>query len=175
MLRLYWNTALLSLVTFLGPENVFVSIVESGSLDDTKGALRDLEEGLKGLGAETRIVLGETMDEQIEGTRHVPFEREGWIYTGREAHGDEGWEKRRIPHLAKLRNQAMEPLLLVKKRFDRVLWINDVVFTVSHVVLFGKGRGANCKQNEDVATLLSTREGNYAAACAMDFSKSADM
>jgi hypothetical protein len=135
MLRLYWNAALLSLVSFLGPKNVFVSIVESGSLDDTKGALRDLEEGLNGLGAENRISLGETNEEQVEASRHVPWEREGWIYTGREVRGDRGWEKRRIPHLAKLRNQAMEPLFLVKKRFDRVLWVNDVVFTVSHVVV----------------------------------------
>ncbi|TVY37314.1 Alpha-1,3-mannosyltransferase [Lachnellula subtilissima] len=157
MLRLYWNAALLSLVSFLGPKNVFVSILESGSLDDTKGALGDLEEALNGLGVENSIVLGETMDEQIEEMKHVPSDREGWIYTGREGFGDGGWEKRRIPHLAKLRNNAMEPLFLVKTRFDKVLWLNDVVFT-----------------NEDVATLLSTREGDYAAVCAMDFSSNAD-
>ena len=139
MLRLYWNAALLSLVSFLGPKNVFVSILESGSLDDTKGALRDLDEALNGLGVESRIVLGETMHEQIEGTKHVPFDREGWIYTGREGFGDGGWEKRRIPHLAKLRNQAMEPLFQVETRFDKVLWVNDVVFTVSHVALLGTG------------------------------------
>ncbi|TVY48781.1 Alpha-1,3-mannosyltransferase [Lachnellula occidentalis] len=156
MLRLYWNAALLSLVSFLGPQNVFVSILESGSLDDTKGALRDLEQALNDLGAENRIVLGETQEEQIAGQKHVPVDRDGWLYTGREGFGDGGWEKRRIPHLAKLRNNAMEPLFLVKRKFDKVLWVNDVVFT-----------------NEDVATLLSTREGNYAAACAMDFSSDA--
>ncbi|TVY87426.1 hypothetical protein LAWI1_G007074 [Lachnellula willkommii] len=157
MLRLYWNAALLSLVSFLGPANVFVSISESGSLDDTKGALRDLEERLNALGVQNRIVLGESMEEQIEAQKHVPGDREGWVYTGREGFGDGGWEKRRIPHLAKSRNHAMEPLFLVERRFDKVLWVNDVVFT-----------------NEDVATLLSTREGDYAAVCAMDFSSNAD-
>lgn len=124
---------MLSLVAFLGSSNVFVSIVESGSLDDTKGALRDLEEGLKDLGVETKFVFGEDVYGQMESLKHVPSDKHGWIHTGRKQ-GDEGWEKRRIPHLAALRNQAMEPLLQVEQRFDRVLWINDVVFTVSHVL-----------------------------------------
>lgn len=145
MLRLYWSSALLSLVQFLGPQNVFVSILESGSLDNTKGALQDLETSLTALGAGSRIVLGESVEEQLESLRHMPpdGQRDGWIWTGREKStwrgvefevGDKGWEKRRIPHLAELRNRAMEPLGELKEkgeRFQRVLWINDVVFTVS--------------------------------------------
>ncbi|TVY52059.1 hypothetical protein LSUE1_G009978, partial [Lachnellula suecica] len=175
MLRMYWSAALLSLVSFLGPQNVYVSILESGSLDDTKGALRDVEAGLKELGAESRIVLEEDAGEQQEALKHVPpeGERDGWLFTGRKETvapvgvevgrlevGDHGWEKRRIPHLAASRNKAMEPLAerekAGKSKFDRVLWINDVVFT-----------------NEDVATLLATRDGDYAAVCAMDFSSNA--
>lgn len=38
--------------------------------------------------------------------------------------------------------------------FRRVLWVNDVVFTV-----------------DDVCTLLTTNAGDYAAACSLDFSK----
>ncbi|RAL66182.1 hypothetical protein DID88_005854 [Monilinia fructigena] len=54
----------------------------------------------------------------------------------------------------------MEPLLKVwdegrGRKFDRVLWINDVVFTTT-----------------DVTTLLSTNSRSYAAACALDFSYS---
>ncbi|RDL38575.1 uncharacterized protein BP5553_02915 [Venustampulla echinocandica] len=160
MLRLYWNAALLSLVSFLGPENVFVSIVESGSRDDTKGALLDLESELTKLGVESKVVLGEDVYAQMAGLLDVPKDedKKGWIYTGL---GEEGWQKRRIPHLAELRNTAMEPLLALnddsKRTYDKILWINDVVFT-----------------NEDIATLLSTREGNYAAACSLDFSSSAD-
>ncbi|KAG9234352.1 glycosyltransferase family 69 protein [Amylocarpus encephaloides] len=158
MLRLYWNTALISLCTFLGPENVYVSIVESGSQDDTKGALVDLQVELGSLGVKNRIVLGEDMEEQMRGLEEVPGEgeREGWVRSGR---GESGWEKRRIPHLAALRNRAMEPLFESEVgMWDRVLWINDVIFT-----------------NEDVATLLSTRDGEYAAACALDFSHHAEI
>ncbi len=52
------------------------------------------------------------------------------MFTGR---GRSGWEVRRIPHLADLRNRAMRPLreMAPGRMFDRVLWINDVVFTVS--------------------------------------------
>jgi hypothetical protein len=134
MLRLYWNSALLRLIDILGPENVYVSILESGSQEDTKGALRELELKLNTRGVQNRIVLGIDAEEHVERLKNVPEEgkREGWIFTAR---GDKGWELRRIPYLADLRNKVMAPLLEFEEtsyeRFDRVLWINDVVFTVS--------------------------------------------
>lgn len=131
MLRLYWSDALLKLVTHLGPQNVFISIYESGSQEDTKGALRELEASLNALGVENRITLGMTVEEQSTEVGNVPEDKTGWIFTGRQ---EKGWEVRRIPYLANLRNKAMEPLAEMeqKRRFDRVLWINDVVFTVSY-------------------------------------------
>ncbi|KAE8447547.1 hypothetical protein EG329_010677 [Mollisiaceae sp. DMI_Dod_QoI] len=165
MLRLYWNTALLKLCSQLGPKNVYVSILESGSLEDTKGALRDLEEKLDELGVERRIEYGVSSEEQGAMLKDVPEAgedgegRRGWIFTGR---GERGWEVRRIPYLAELRNRAMEPLVELegdgKGRFDTVLWINDVVFST-----------------EDVTTLLATRDGDYAAACALDFSGNSEV
>jgi hypothetical protein len=132
MLRLYWNSALIRLVEALGPENVFVSILESGSQEDTKGALRDLVEKLDNLGVDNKIVLGIDAEGQAETLKNVPEEgkRDGWIFTAR---GEKGWELRRIPYLAELRNRVMAPLLDEAKdtRFDKVLSINDVVFTVS--------------------------------------------
>ncbi len=133
MLRLYWSRALLALCSALGPSNVYVSILESGSQEDTKGALRDLEAKLNELGVENRIELGQDVYEQFEELQAVPGpdeDRTGWIFTGR---GPKGWEVRRIPYLAALRNRAMQPLLEMKskRKFDRVLWINDVVFRVS--------------------------------------------
>lgn len=138
MLRLYWNSALLRLCSHLGPENVYVSILESGSREDTKGALIDLMRQLDELGVENRIELGMDVEEQVAMLKDVPdvdenlYARKGWIFTGR---GERGWEVRRIPYLAELRNRVMEPLEQMEKerRFDTVLWINDVVFTVSHV------------------------------------------
>lgn len=132
MLRLYWNSALIRLVEALGTENVFVSILESGSQEDTKGALRDLVDKLDSMGVDNKIVLGIDAVEQAETLKNVPEEgeRDGWIFTAR---GKTGWELRRIPYLAELRNMVMAPLLNEVKdtRFDKVLWINDVVFTVS--------------------------------------------
>ena len=133
MLRLYWNSALLDLVKKLGTANVFVSIVESGSYEDTKGALTDLEMSLNDLEVDNRVSLGQTSEEQIDYLMTPPESesKPGWIFTGR---GDTGWELRRIPHLAETRNKAMEPLaelMSAGKKFDKILWINDVVFTVS--------------------------------------------
>ncbi|KUJ11227.1 uncharacterized protein LY89DRAFT_689123 [Mollisia scopiformis] len=160
MLRLYWNSALLRLCEHLGPKNVYVSILESGSLEDTKGALRDLMGKLNEMGVQNRIELGMDVKEQVAMLKEVPEDpdaRQGWIFTGR---GQRGWEVRRIAYLAELRNRAMEPLEMMEKemKFDTILWINDVVFT-----------------SEDVTTLLATRDGDYAAACALDFSGNAEM
>lgn len=137
MLRMFWNAALLNLVQHLGPSNVYVSIVESGSQEDTKGALMDLKGELDKLGARSTISLGIDVWEQAAELQNFPGEdgdRSGWIFTGR---GKSGWEVRRIPYLANLRNKAMEPLLGMSpgEKFDKVLWINDVVFTVCLLLL----------------------------------------
>ncbi|PQE12900.1 polysaccharide export protein [Rutstroemia sp. NJR-2017a BBW] len=153
MLRKNWTEALLALATHLGPQNVYVSVVESGSMDDTKGALVDLDGMLGDMGVGRTIALGMDLEGQLAELARVPGE-------GRTEKSESGWEMRRIPYLARLRNQAMEPLLKLwdegrGRKFDKVLWINDVVFTT-----------------EDVTTLLSTNSGSYAAACSLDFSRS---
>jgi hypothetical protein len=137
ILRMSWSAALLDLVAVLGPENVYLSIVESGSQEDTKGALAELREGLEKLGVKNTMAFGFDAWEQLEELQNVPAENEdrsGWIFTGR---GKSGWEVRRIPYLANLRNQAMKPLLKMfpREKFEKVLWINDVVFTVSSLYL----------------------------------------
>jgi hypothetical protein len=132
MLRLYWMPALLVLVQDLGVHNIFVSIVESGSQDGTKDALNELKFELERLGVGNKIVLGQDASAQVEELESIPAEgrRQGWLFTGR---GPEGWEKRRIPFLSEQRNRAMEPLMELQPniRFEKVVWINDVVFTVS--------------------------------------------
>ncbi|KAF7872407.1 hypothetical protein EAF04_003328 [Stromatinia cepivora] len=160
MLRLNWSPALISLVQHLGPQNVYVSIIESGSWDGTKAALMDLDGMLDEAGVERTIELGMDREAQLEELEHVPAEgqdRTGWLFTGRKE-SESGWEMRRIPYLARLRNRAMEPLLRVwdegrGRKFDKILWINDVVFTTA-----------------DVTTLLATNNNSYAAACSLDFS-----
>ncbi|KAF2139385.1 glycosyltransferase family 69 protein [Aplosporella prunicola CBS 121167] len=147
LLRAHWNTAVFELAQALGPANVFVSIYESNSYDDTKGALRELDDNLRRIGARTNIVLDTATREQ-ELRRDDAAD--GWVRT------PEGKrEVRRISYLARLRNRTLQPLADLEKqgfRFDKVVFLNDVVFTA-----------------HDVLKLLATHSGHYAAACALDF------
>ncbi|ELR10247.1 hypothetical protein VC83_08959 [Pseudogymnoascus destructans] len=156
IIRSHWSSAVLDLVKHFGAENVYISVAESGSWDNTKGALRDLDAELEKLGVERNIELKDiTHKDEIERT---PGPNEaGWIQTSR---GKK--ELRRIPYLAEIRNNVMAKLQDLAggkggrepRVFDKVIWLNDVVFTT-----------------EDVTTLIATRDGDYAAACSIDFSK----
>jgi hypothetical protein len=134
ILREYWITALLDLVSHCEKGNIYVSILESGSWDGTKDALRGLDTELEKLGVERSVVLSDkTHEDEIN---RVPVEVEkGWIWSTRGK-----IEMRRLPFLARTRNAAMEKLreLAVRsdaeggsRTFDRVLWLNgDVIFRV---------------------------------------------
>jgi hypothetical protein len=149
ILRSHWNAALEALVQELGIDNVFVSIYESGSFDDTKGALRELDSTLERLQVKRSIMLSD-LSHADQITRQ-PADQ-GWIKTPAGQ-----TELRRIPFLASIRNEVLKPLEVAKahgERFDTILFLNDVVFTT-----------------EDVLRLLDTNDGEYAAACSLDFSK----
>ncbi|KAI0594494.1 cryptococcal mannosyltransferase 1-domain-containing protein [Biscogniauxia sp. FL1348] len=154
ILRGAWNKAVLDLVDYFGPANIYVSAIESGSQDGSKDALIELKAALDENGVPNTISLGMTVWEQLEEieTRPPPDAREpGWIWNVAEGQ----FEMRRIPYLARVRNQAMEPLKQLEKEgrtFDKVLWLNDVVF-----------------DTEDIVTLFNTHGGEYAAACSMDY------
>jgi hypothetical protein len=134
ILREYWIPALLDLVSHCEKGNIYVSILESGSWDGTKDALRGLDTELEKLGVERSVVLSDkTHEDEIN---RVPVEVEkGWIWSTRGK-----IEMRRLPFLARTRNAAMEKLreLAVRsdaeggsRTFDRVLWLNgDVIFRV---------------------------------------------
>ncbi|KAI4150709.1 MAG: hypothetical protein LQ341_001052 [Variospora aurantia] len=149
VLRSHWNTAVLRLVEHIGSKNVFVSVLESGSWDDSKGALRHLDEELQRLGVPRKVILEKTTHADEISQRPG---KDGWIDTAR---GKK--EMRRIPYLSRLRNRSLEPLTTLAEEgttFDRILFLNDVVF-----------------DTQDVVSLLSTRGGEYAAACSLDFAK----
>ena len=102
-----------------------MSIYESGSWDDSKGALRLLNEDLDRLGVPRTLVLDNTTHSDEIGKQPEPL---GWVDTPR---GKK--QLRRIPYLARLRNLSLEPLAKLEKSgkiFDKVLFLNDVVFTV---------------------------------------------
>ncbi|KAJ5777027.1 Mannosyltransferase 1 CMT1 [Penicillium odoratum] len=148
ILRNHWSQALLELALKLGPENIFISIYESGSYDNTKGALMELDLELERLGVPRSITLSHiTHEDEMAGTPG-----EGWIRSPR---GE--MELRRIPYLSRTRNMSLQPLEELAKQgitFDKILFLNDVVFTPN-----------------DVFELLDTNDGSYAAACSMDFAK----
>lgn len=149
ILRSNWTNAVLELAESLGPEHIYISIYESGSWDDSKGALRLLDAELEKIGVQRTIILEpRTHADEIAASPSSS----GWIDTPR---GQK--ELRRIPYLSRLRNLSLKPLAELALKgitFDRVLFLNDVVFTT-----------------EDVKRLLATRNGDYAAACSLDFSK----
>ncbi|EWC48789.1 hypothetical protein DRE_00094 [Drechslerella stenobrocha 248] len=154
VLKPYWINGLLLLIQQLGPENVFVSIYENGSWDETPAMLRELDEILDKMGVARRVLIeAVTHREQVAELVAQGDDKPGWVMTSR---GKK--ELRRIPVLAKLRNRLLEPLEQLQRQgrgaFDRILFLNDVVFTA-----------------QDVIRLLKTRNGNYTAACSVDFNK----
>lgn len=127
ILRSHLSQAILELAWKLGPDNVYISIYESGSYDNTKGALLDLEVELERLRIPRNITLSPvTHEDEIA----APPGDEGWIVTPQGK-----TELRRIPYLSRIRNLSLEPLHDLARQgitFDKILFINDVVFTVGY-------------------------------------------
>lgn len=125
ILRERWVAAVVALAKHLGPDNVYVSVQESGSWDGSKDALRTLDEQLDGIGVRREVILDETTHkDEMSKTPGA----QGWIQTPRGRK-----ELRRVPYLSRLRNLVLEPLKELAKKgeyFDKVLWLNDVVFNV---------------------------------------------
>ncbi|KUI52443.1 Alpha-1,3-mannosyltransferase CMT1 [Cytospora mali] len=152
-----WGAAVLALVDYLGADNVYFSALESGSQDNTKEGLIALKDQLDARHVPNTVTLGMTVWEQLDEMWNRPHpdapRPEGWIWNEE----DQVYDLRRITYLARERNRAMEPMRKLQRQgmtFDKVLWLNDVVFNT-----------------EDFVTLLHTRHGNYAAACSLDFKK----
>ena len=66
---------------------------------------------------------------QMDGLLERLLGREGmgdnWIMT------DNGWFPRRISYLAELRNLVPDPLRTTSRNYDKILFLNDVIFAVS--------------------------------------------
>ncbi|KAL8916905.1 MAG: hypothetical protein Q9172_006055 [Xanthocarpia lactea] len=168
LLQDHWIPSLLQITDDLKAANitVFISIYENGSWDSTKSILRQLRRTLEGKGIQHEIAIDDTSHEDIivrNASSH------GWLAT---AHGR---EMRRIPYLATVRNQALKPLATLLDqgvKFDKMIYINDVVFKVGLHLVHPPDLAINNERltkPTDVFTLLNTRDGVYAAACALDF------
>lgn len=125
LLREHWNGAVVGLAEALGSENVYVSVYESGSWDDSKEALTELEDELQQRKVPRSIHTSNTTHKDEISRRPAGS---GWIDTPRGRK-----ELRRIPFLAHLRNRTLRDLAELAAKgevFDKVLFLNDVIFTV---------------------------------------------
>ncbi|KAJ7306962.1 cryptococcal mannosyltransferase 1-domain-containing protein [Mycena albidolilacea] len=108
----YWIAEVSKLINYLGPDNVFVSIVESYSSDDSPALLRAFETKLQAMSVPNRILTQDTS---------VP--RPPSMVTG----------PPRIDFLAATWNLVLEPLT-VHGGYDRVLFSNDVFVEAESIV-----------------------------------------
>ncbi|OAX41049.1 glycosyltransferase family 69 protein [Rhizopogon vinicolor AM-OR11-026] len=98
----YWHNSLVKVIHYLGPDNVFVSIVESHSTDNSPQLLEALDADLALMGVPRRILIA---DESVSKP------------------DDMSWNNR-IDFLAATRNRALEPLM--EGGYDRVVFSNDI-------------------------------------------------
>ncbi|KAJ7478203.1 cryptococcal mannosyltransferase 1-domain-containing protein [Mycena latifolia] len=100
----YWTKQITKLIYYLGPDNVFVSIVESNSKDNSATLLVDFDQHLSTMGVARRILTNDTSVVRP---------------------ADMGTAPPRIEFLAAVRNQVMEPLV-EHGGYERVVFTNDV-------------------------------------------------
>lgn len=136
-----WGKAVLNLISMLGSENVFLSIYENDSGSEAREALEAFKRQVL---CPHSLVLEEHLshDEMV----HVTLP-------------DGSQRVKRIAYLAEVRNRALRPLEEPSAfKFDRLLFLNDVVFDPI----------------DAVQLLFSTHadvlgKPKYLAACAVDF------
>lgn len=135
-----WAENILHLIDLLGPENTFLSIYVNDAGPLAKEALEMLE---KRVTCEHALVFEEHLS--LDEVPHVIL--------------PDGTDRvKRIDYLAEVRNRALRPLDASATQYDKLLYLNDVVF---HPI--------------DAANLLfsthttSSGKADYRAACAVDF------
>ncbi|KAJ7232090.1 cryptococcal mannosyltransferase 1-domain-containing protein [Mycena rebaudengoi] len=142
----YWIQEVTKLIHYLGPDNVFVSIVESNSNDNTPALLNDFAASLAALRVPHKVIVGDTSVQRP---------------------GDMGTGFPRIDFLAAVRNLVMQPLIELAEgtysetgnvntrappqHFSRVVWSNDVYI-----------------EAESIVELLDTNGGDFDMACGLD-------
>ncbi|KAM0723365.1 hypothetical protein Q7P37_000351 [Cladosporium fusiforme] len=141
-----WGSAVLRLVDLLGPSNVYVSIYENQADDQSEAAIEWLKSQLP------RECNSSLVNEELD-TSNI-----NCLITG------DGLEQMsRIAFLAEVRNRALNPLTTDRRaaamKFDRVLFLNDVLFDPVDAANLLFSTNANGE----------TGKADYLAACATDF------
>lgn len=99
----YWSASLVKVIHYLGPANVFVSILESYSSDQSPMLLRKLDAKLGHMDVARRILTQDNATERPE---------------------DMNWNHR-INFLSAIRNRALQPLV-ERGGYDKVVFSNDI-------------------------------------------------
>lgn len=104
-----WTYETLQLIDILGPSNVYVSMTENDSEDDTPTMLRRFGRQLDVLNVRHNVNIS-------TGIREEPL--------------DDPWRsvRHRVGYMTNLRNGALQSLEDARQRFDVVILLNDVVF-----------------------------------------------
>src|SRR4051812_27330089 len=114
----FWLTQFLKLVHELGSNNIYVSILESGSLDNTDGSIQWLHQELIKQQVPCTVIIDPTT--HTDAVKAGPVDehghpKEGWIVpSDTQAEGIK--RLRRIPYLSDLRNRGLEPLIEMHHR-----------------------------------------------------------
>lgn len=135
-----WGEAVLDLIDLLGPKNVYLSIYENDAGPRAKQALDGLEQGVE---CDHTFTFDEHLDPATLPHITLP---------------DQSKRVKRIEYLAEVRNRALKPLEGSNVEFDKILYLNDVIFDPIEAaqLLF------STNTDEDGRT-------DYRAACAVDF------
>ena len=135
-----WGRRVIQLLNLLGNRNVFLSIYENDGGQDAKDALQKFEEKVE---CQKELVYEEHLP--LESIPNVTLQ-------------DGSKRIKRIAYLAEVRNQALRPLDDSDVVYDKILFLNDIVFNPIDAVqlLFST--------NVD-----ETGKASYDAACAVDF------
>jgi len=133
----YWHNSLIEVIHFLGPDNVFVSIVESYSTDDSPRLLKALDANLALMDVPRRILIA---DEAVSKP-------------------DDLGGNNRIDFLAATRNRALEPLM--EGGYDKVVFSNDIYIEPESLVELLETNGGDY----DMACGMDFTNIGYACLC----------
>jgi hypothetical protein len=136
-----WGDAILQLIELLGEQNVFLSIYENNSAQEGENALQALADRVtcnKSIVSEPGLSLGKIPRVAIPGGN---------------------MRIRRIDYLAEVRNRALKPLQSAGMTYDKIIYLNDVIFDPVEALQLLFCTNAD---SDGVA--------QYRAACAVDFS-----
>lgn len=107
----YWSNSLIQAIHYLGEDNVFVSVLEGGSQDQSPALLRQLDDKLNAMHVSRHILTEDT-------TIVKPDNMTG---------------NNRIHFLSALRNRVLEPLF-EKGGYDKVVFSNDIFIEPETIV-----------------------------------------